>query len=529
MTIKSDLLDVTWSTNDTLPSAAMQAITDALQPLNRTAAEISAGVTPSDYAYPFGHVHRYGAVGDGSTDDAAAITAAYTAVGTGGGGEIQFEALTYKVSALTFDGALNVKFRGRNHPNIGNISSGSFANATVLQSTVTSGNAITFTGTGYAAKGISFQDLLIYAATTGYVVSFTNCSDISWVRAKVINDGSGDAHGINYSRCYYVTHGQGMMVAKGQNQRSGTSKGVNIDKTGASSWFAGLYVFEGGSSIQSFQTGLSIGDGSPSTASETYAAIQYRGELLACENGAALQYGVKSACFHGAYIESNTNIGIWVTLEARGVSIKGCIFLNSTAAIADVLFGLSGAVDSQYKKFYNCAVEECVFHAVNIAGVRVYSTSSDSRVRVINNHFTLGTSGALGVASDTAVCRVGDNIFSGFAAGNDESGLFLPPPVEKVKAFAASDATPSVSNGSVFITDTGTYTITSFDDGIAGQEITVISGGATTFDTTSTTLYGSSVDIVTASGDITTWVCQNATTWWLKGYVDVSVDNSGGA
>lgn len=39
----------------------------------RTAAEITAGVTPTNYAYPPGHAWRYGAVGDGVTDDTAAL------------------------------------------------------------------------------------------------------------------------------------------------------------------------------------------------------------------------------------------------------------------------------------------------------------------------------------------------------------------------------------------------------------------------------------------------------------------------
>lgn len=42
----------------------------------RTAAEIAAGVTPTDTSYPAGDVRRYGAVGDGVADDTAAITAA---------------------------------------------------------------------------------------------------------------------------------------------------------------------------------------------------------------------------------------------------------------------------------------------------------------------------------------------------------------------------------------------------------------------------------------------------------------------
>lgn len=39
----------------------------------RTAAEVTAGVTPSDYSYPAGTPERYGAVGDGTTDDSLAI------------------------------------------------------------------------------------------------------------------------------------------------------------------------------------------------------------------------------------------------------------------------------------------------------------------------------------------------------------------------------------------------------------------------------------------------------------------------
>lgn len=45
----------------------------------RTAAETAAGVTPSNYAYEPGDVRRYGAAGDGSTDDTAAFERAHSA------------------------------------------------------------------------------------------------------------------------------------------------------------------------------------------------------------------------------------------------------------------------------------------------------------------------------------------------------------------------------------------------------------------------------------------------------------------
>jgi hypothetical protein len=51
----------------------------------RTASEIAAGVTPSNYAFQAGDVRRYGAVGNGVTDDTAAIQRAINAaVGNGG-------------------------------------------------------------------------------------------------------------------------------------------------------------------------------------------------------------------------------------------------------------------------------------------------------------------------------------------------------------------------------------------------------------------------------------------------------------
>lgn len=60
-----------------VPEAEFNAIdsmtAELYQPLNLTAAEISAGVTPTNYAYPTGFSQRYGVTGNGTTDDTAAI------------------------------------------------------------------------------------------------------------------------------------------------------------------------------------------------------------------------------------------------------------------------------------------------------------------------------------------------------------------------------------------------------------------------------------------------------------------------
>ncbi len=61
----------------------------------RTAREIAAGITPTDYSYAEGNVKRYGAVGDGVTDD----TAAFNPILTAGGFDIYIPSGTYIVDS----------------------------------------------------------------------------------------------------------------------------------------------------------------------------------------------------------------------------------------------------------------------------------------------------------------------------------------------------------------------------------------------------------------------------------------------
>lgn len=69
-----------------------------LPSLLRTASEISAGITPINYSYEPGNVRRYGATGDGVTNDATAIENAILVAGVSGG-NVYFPAGTYMVLA----------------------------------------------------------------------------------------------------------------------------------------------------------------------------------------------------------------------------------------------------------------------------------------------------------------------------------------------------------------------------------------------------------------------------------------------
>lgn len=90
--------------------------------------------------------------------------------------------------------------------------------------------------------------------------------------------------------------------------------------------------------------------------------------------------------------------------------------------------------------------------------------------------------------------------------------------------FTAADTTPDVSAGSKFLSVTD-VTITDFDGtGITdGQLIFIESTGNTTYDVTSSGLKGGTTDLVTADGDLTTWL-YNGTDWLLVNFTDMSDD-----
>ncbi len=93
--------------------------------------------------------------------------------------------------------------------------------------------------------------------------------------------------------------------------------------------------------------------------------------------------------------------------------------------------------------------------------------------------------------------------------------------------FSASDTTPSVLGGNLWKTHASGQTLTTFDDGVPGQIITVISTAAVVYDVTGTTLKGGTSDITTASGDVTNWV-YDGTNRYLINFMDVSADLSSG-
>jgi len=127
----------------------------------RTPAEISAGVTPVNYAYAPINVKRYGAIGDGTTDDAAAIQRAIEVCVAQGGGDVIFPPGDYVItSSLDMRGHRAIRLIGEGAPPTGGAGVPS-----TLTLTTTSGSRLIDCRD---SAGIVFQDLMILQTGAGY-------------------------------------------------------------------------------------------------------------------------------------------------------------------------------------------------------------------------------------------------------------------------------------------------------------------------------------------------------------------------
>ncbi len=270
-------------------------------------------------------------------------------------------------------------------------------------------------------------------------------------------------------------------------------------------------------------------------------------------DGLSVSVGCNKIAFNGCSARNNTVSGIAARgtsgSETRDITVTGCITNNNTGA------GIN----------FNGVERGCITGGDSIAnkqhGITVHTNSLG--INITGNDCNNNGTGASDTFSGIVVTDVTRSIISGNQCDDTQSsptqkyGIveagsssgntfknnkavgnvtapFLYLAASLSPAFADSDETPSVSEGKVFLTNTTGVTITRFDDGVIGQEITIISKGGIVYDTsTATRLIGSSVDITTASGDVTIWVCEiggsSSSVWRLKGFVDVSVDNSAGA
>lgn len=171
---------------------------------------------------------------------------------------------------------------------------------------------------------------------------------------------------------------------------------------------------------------------------------------------------------------------------------------------------------------------------INVAPTIGNATGGTNTVNAINVAAITGdaqvTTRALniGAMTGTAATEQAVVIGTGWDRGVSSSSPIVTSSVLAIGAqqtFTDSDATPDVSGGSHWITNTTAVTITDFDAGagtlLDGQLLTVESAGVITFDVTASGIVGGTTDIVTAAGDQITFV-YDGTDWKVISFMDLS-------
>lgn len=180
----------------------------------RTAAEIAAGVTVLNFAYWPGDVRRYGAVGDGAAECAAAFQAAINQANQSTGDEILIPEGSWKISTALV-GARGIKMTGM----------GRYRSIVVVNGAI---NFLTFVGTGGHPDGGSmvFRDFTVKgSSTSGNLIELTIAGQCEFHGMRFWLCGSaggmvvlnGECHRTSFSNCLFQSWKNAAILCDGLN------------------------------------------------------------------------------------------------------------------------------------------------------------------------------------------------------------------------------------------------------------------------------------------------------------------------
>jgi hypothetical protein len=424
------------------------------------------------------NVKSFGAVGDGVTDDTAAILAAIAA--SGPGDTVFLPAGTYSISdTIVIDKA--IRFQGSGPSTDGEVGAVLFPSVSVspvikvtqddaqirgiyVRGFQTADTAIHLSDEVEGLKHIIVEDVRTTRCGTGLLLDVVILSEIRnchFVSGNV--DIQGLATSLTFTSCFVKAY-------------QGTTKGAyHVDGT------SGYINFIGCAADQNEGYGYWVGNGSNAVVITGCGAEE-------CALGFARVLGDNVGIYncHGFSNGDDLNGS---THSASGVTAVGATSL-SVVGFQD--FSPSGGANRLANHHLNSTTEDCyVRGGLADLGVR------DQGAR--NTVFGLPL-----VGSETR-----GNAF------NYAGDMFAANIITTDVATLADDATPSVLNGTKFVTG-GTTTVTDFDDGVVGQTIEVLSAHAVTITHGATTIVlRGGIDFVMAAGDTLT-LTQFATGVWQE-------------
>lgn len=379
------------------------------------------------------NVKRYGATGDGVTDDREAIQDAINAAGAVGG-IVFFPPGTYKVTGtlyVTYDATNNasypqgaqlqgaVKLLGVREMSISNFTNDVYC-----------GSVIEYTGSSYAidADGTSrsvqlrnfrLENLAIVANTSTQVLYVRNANQQSGFKGLLVvqegASGSGvlweNTHTCTFDRSFIYTSQEGTNTGKGfvlRNTEDGTSGGMitlrDVTTRGfADGWQIGHETYGSGKALNNI---ILIGCQAKGGA---------RGMLFA--------HGAKAIVGVGCHWEEYTTFGVQIRGNSGTVTLLGGYWDGPDATEADVVIGdsvLSGLAAGAS----NTLLHGGHFNRVASVGVRQYTSANIIGMEVVGCTFSPETD-SVGTAIDlrTAAGATATNVHS-VRLGPNKYGTF---------------------------------------------------------------------------------------------------------
>lgn len=328
-----------------LPTAALPGTANTQASIGpilnpQTAAEAEAGVTPTNYAYPPGHAFRYGAVGDGTTDDSAAVQATLTVAAA-------YEALTRtsaqrNINPAYFPGGAYLIKTPLTVPNGNGISVTCSNDAWFFYNdTVSPGSyMLTFGASGGGISGVGWDRLRINLLTvTAKGVNFINCQD-------------------SYLDDYYC---QGLVVAAG-SMSSRTNVGLRIEATTGQQSF---WIRFGNVHLNHMHTGILVPDSGGFVGQQEIRFLNLFGDA---NNGDQAARGIDAVAgqdwiIHGGYVESYYNAA---GVGGIKLATTKCVRWKVSKVVFDVGGSLSGQMNAillagpgapQSNQFLGCMID----------------------------------------------------------------------------------------------------------------------------------------------------------------------------
>lgn len=464
----------------------------------RTAAEIAAGVTPVNFAYQPGDVRRYGAVGDGVTDNTAAIQDAIDAAGVAG--EVIFPAIGVYLCAGSLTGLNFQTWRGKYYE------LGAGGAQAAIKSSITTEDYFITTGANQRFENLRFLGVASYSEVTGDT-SGSLCTAIKLTDSVTFRDCVFRSQ----FHCVENTGASATYIRMYGGQVDRCAVFLNMRD-------ADVYNFQIDGTIFTFCSTITSSNDTPKRYVNNLKMMGGSVELFTSAFNVLL-----SASFFGTYFENNHFDGAFGFnsdgnfVDGTSLSFFGClVFLNHM----DRFINYAGLTNATLVSIGNV-----IASAENTGEDQNYFVPQDSggRVVMIGDYLDDRGSGTFQGNYISNVELVRNQLIvwpRGTTADHANAGqTWIDGGIISKPVTLAVDSAPSIAGGSIFLTG-GAATITDFVGGVEGQIIRLVAEHAVTITDGTNIFLSGSTNFVMAATDTLTLLCKADGNWYELGRSD---------